>query len=669
MSEKQNTRKREREIETETFNCKQNTGIKMADTDMTDGIVGIQQTLNSLIIKFENQNEEIHGIKNDIYAKDGIEDRLQAVATETEDQTTMIAEVRNQNTKLTTELNLMKSYVVHLETRLDCQQSQIANLVERSMRENAIVIGVHERKEENVKAELKLIFKNVLKITENIKIDRAHRIGTQTNQNSTRPIVVKFHDYNDREHVINTARTISKQNKDLPNGIYITPQFPDDMRENRKRLVQKQKEYKEVDVDTKIKGNSLFFIKSGSKYVEKVSTPKALAIFDANNKSKFGTFEQTSSNEVSDNGHTYCVTAAVTTTYAEVREAARQIMQGPVSACTYNTLVYRFTDKDGHTHDGYDDDRDYGIGSRILDYLKEIDAHTITIISSRTPPSGTAKIDRTGRKGGGVFLAISVDILSSEQPELDTNCELLWAKVDIIGVKSIYIGAYYKPQENDTESVAELSRSLQRIPTHSNIWLLGDFNLPNYDWVKQELKPNCKFTNTYNNFFDIMNDHNLEQVVHIPTRQENTLDLFYINQPSLVQNIKTLPSLGTSDHDIVFHEMNITMGRKKKTPRKISQYKKADWDKIRIEVKKFQDEYFSLTLTNNTTEEKWTLIKNKIQEITDKNIPSKIMKQKQDIPWLTPEIKRLIRKRDRIHKKIKATKSEKNRIPSKSTDP
>ncbi|VDI30736.1 Hypothetical predicted protein [Mytilus galloprovincialis] len=304
----------------------------------------------------------------------------------------MIAEVRNQNTKLTTELNLMKAYVVHLETRLDCQQSQIANLVERSMRENAIVIGVHERKDENVKAELKLIFKNVLKITENIKIDRAHRIGTQTNKNSTRPIVVKFHDYNDREHVINTARTISKQNKDLLNGIYITPQFPDDMRENRKRLIQKQKEYKEVDVGTKIKGNSLFFIKSGSKYVEKVSTPKALAIFDASNKSKFGTFEQTSSNEVSDNGHTYCVTAAVTTTYAEVREAARQIMQGPVSACTYNTLVYRFTDKDGHTHDGYDDDRDYGIGSRILDYLKEIDAHNITIHSSRTPPSGTAKI-------------------------------------------------------------------------------------------------------------------------------------------------------------------------------------------------------------------------------------------------------------------------------------
>ncbi|XP_071138867.1 uncharacterized protein [Mytilus edulis] len=160
------------------------------------------------------------------------------------------------------------------------------------------------------------------------------------------------------------SKTLHEQNKDLLNGIYIAPQFPDDMRENKKRLVQKQNEYKEIDVNTTIKGNILFFSKSGSKCVEKVSTQKTLAIFDASNKSKFGIFEQTSSNEVSDNGHTYCVTAAVTTTYAEVREAARQIMQGPVAACTYNALVYRFTDKDGHKHDGYDDDGDYGIGSR-----------------------------------------------------------------------------------------------------------------------------------------------------------------------------------------------------------------------------------------------------------------------------------------------------------------
>jgi hypothetical protein len=39
-------------------------------------------------------------------------------------------------------------------------------------------------------------------------------------------------------------------------------------------------------------------------------------------------------------------------------------------------------------------------------------------------------------------------------------------------------------------------------------------------------------------------------------------------------------------------------------------------------------------------------------------VPSKTLRQKQDIPWLTPEIKRLIRKRDRIYKKLKSTRVE-----------
>ena len=39
-------------------------------------------------------------------------------------------------------------------------------------------------------------------------------------------------------------------------------------------------------------------------------------------------------------------------------------------------------------------------------------------------------------------------------------------------------------------------------------------------------------------------------------------------------------------------------------------------------------------------------------------MPSKTLRQKQDIPWLTPEIKRLIRKRDRLYKKLKSRRVE-----------
>ena len=48
---------------------------------------------------------------------------------------------------------------------------------------------------------------------------------------------------------------------------------------------------------------------------------------------------------------------------------------------------------------------------------------------------------------------------------------------------------------------------------------------------------------------DIMNDHGLEQLVHFPTRAENTLDLLLISLPSQFQDIHSPDKL--SDHDIV----------------------------------------------------------------------------------------------------------------------
>lgn len=155
-----------------------------------------------------------------------------------------------------------------------------------------------------------------------------------------------------------------------------------------------------------------------------------------------------------------------------------------------------------------------------------------------------------------------------------------------------------------------------------------------------------------------MNDHNLEQVVKIPTRNENTLDLFYLNQPSLVHNTKTLPPLGNSDHDIVFHEMCIEMGRRHKTPRTVIQYKKADWEKIKSEINQYKESYFETT-QNCTVEKKWQHIKSEIDNIISKHIPTKQTKTKQDLPWLNAEIKRTIRKRDKKYRQYRKEKSEK----------
>lgn len=50
-------------------------------------------------------------------------------------------------------------------------------------------------------------------------------------------------------------------------------------------------------------------------------------------------------------------------------------------------------------------------------------------------PTNTYNIygkDRANKKGGGVFLAITKDFISEEQPELDTNCEISGPKLALL---------------------------------------------------------------------------------------------------------------------------------------------------------------------------------------------------------------------------------------------
>ena len=59
--------------------------------------------------------------------------------------------------------------------------------------------------------------------------------------------------------------------------------------------------------------------------------------------------------------------------------------------------------------------------------------------------------DREGGKGGGgVFILYRNDIVMTHRPDLDTNCELVLAQLQVKGAKSIFIGSCYRPPEEKT---------------------------------------------------------------------------------------------------------------------------------------------------------------------------------------------------------------------------
>ena len=119
-------------------------------------------------------------------------------------------------------------------------------------------------------------------------------------------------------------------------------------------------------------------------------------------------------------------------------------------------------------------------------------------------------------------------MFSSEQPQLQSKCEVIWVKLEITGSCPLLISAYYKHNKDDQESLLKLRIEIIQSKSKGNVWILGDFNLPNLDWtdVTPSFKSNCSRTPVYDIFLVILDDFNLVQMTKGSTRHNNVLDLF-----------------------------------------------------------------------------------------------------------------------------------------------
>ena len=77
----------------------------------------------------------------------------------------------------------------------------------------------------------------------------------------------------------------------------------------------------------------------------------------------------------------------------------------------------------------------------------------------------------------------------------------------------------------------------------------------------------------------------LQQVQREPTRDQNLLDLFIYNKPSLVKACISIP--GISDHSIILADCDLKATINKKPPRKVYPWSKADWKLIKEQTVMF----------------------------------------------------------------------------------
>ena len=259
------------------------------------------------------------------------------------------------------------------------------------------------------------------------------------------------------------------------------------------------------------------------------------------------------------------------------------------------------------------------------------------------------------RQGGGVFVAIKDEYVSTECTNMDSDREIVWASIQIKGSKDLYVGSYYRPPPGDHQPVIELEDSLSKLPGGSScsklVLLGGDFNLAKVDWEEEEIQPGCPHPTLGREVIRIAADHTLSQMNHSPTRGENNLDLIFTSHPALVKNTKVTP--GISDHDIVVMDIDLKAQTRKTKPRKVYLYKRGNLDGLKDNLTQSVTDFMTKNPQDHSVEDNWSLFKDMIISAMDRFIPSRQTKTRHSLPWITPKIKRGIRRRQRLYNKAK----------------
>ena len=125
------------------------------------------------------------------------------------------------------------------------------------------------------------------------------------------------------------------------------------------------------------------------------------------------------------------------------------------------------------------------------------------------------------------------------------------------------------------------------------------------------------------------------------------------NRPESIKNIQILDGIGSSDHNIVSLKLTCKVTCPYQRPKQIFVYKNANWDDFRLELSNIPCD--AILIHNDTIEEVWLNWKCAFFKAVENNVPSRKIKSRQNVPWITSDIRKLFHKRKRLWKKAKST--------------
>ena len=258
------------------------------------------------------------------------------------------------------------------------------------------------------------------------------------------------------------------------------------------------------------------------------------------------------------------------------------------------------------------------------------------------------------RKGGGVALYVKNSFQSVEWEELNSRpCESVWCKVYVDKNDYILAGVCYRSPEADDCEINELFHTIKlACDTNQPVLIMGDFNYPNINWMSLEAD------NKGQKFVKLVLDCYLEQHVHKPTRNENILDLILSSELPIKDDIRVLPPVDKSDHNVLICNFECR-AEHKKSKKKLC-YNQANYEDMRTFIKSKLE---NVNYTAMSAFAIWNYLSEVLQVAVKKFVPERMVTCKQNKPlWMTSHVLKNVKKKHHLWKKWRARKDDKTEL-------
>jgi hypothetical protein len=277
--------------------------------------------------------------------------------------------------------------------------------------------------------------------------------------------------------------------------------------------------------------------------------------------------------------------------------------------------------------------------------------------SDKTHPYDPLNPRKFRKKGGGVLIAVKSNLnIESKKVGKRVKAEILSVELkcgnDIFCVTTCYrVGTLH--DENFLEVEKHL-RSISRVKKYRKHYFFGDLNLRSVSWPE-----GSTINGIEQKFVNLFDELGMQQMIEVPTHEQgNTLDLCFVSNASFIKNVNILSKndVCSSDHYGITFELT-SRAKSKVSKRKIFDFKRANWDDLNRDL---NAENWDCYISSRDPNEGWHYFKNVLNSLMVKHIPTITIKDRGRPPWFDSETLNLCKKKRRLHKIYKASRTPAN---------